>query len=168
MGRAGALAAIFVLVAGCEGGGGNAQAPAHNAAPAKPVDERAARLVDVRQSVLKLVRANFGPLVGVMRGEVPYEADTVEKHSLRITQLIRMMPDAFEADTRGSGVETEALDRIWEDKAAFNEKLHNAIMAADALLAAAQTGDEAAVKPAIGALGKTCGGCHDDFREDKD
>lgn len=165
MGRAGWIAALALFFIGCDGGG---QAPAQSAEPAQQVDEKAAKAAEVRQSVLKLVRTNFVPLVGVVRGQVAYEPATVEKHALRITQLMRMMPDAFEPDTRGTGVKTEALDRIWEDKAAFNEKLHNAIMAADALLETARAGEEAAVKEAIGALGKTCGNCHDDFREDTD
>jgi cytochrome c556 len=35
------------------------------------------------------------------------------------------------------------------------------------LVAVSKGGDEAAVKAQLGATGKTCGGCHEDFREKK-
>jgi len=47
------------------------------------------------------------------------------------------------------------------------EKRTNALVTASAdLLAAAKLGEESAIKKAIGGVGKSCGGCHNEFRED--
>lgn len=151
-------AGVVLAVLGCEAADRSAV----------EVDERAQRAVDVRQSVLTLMRANFGPLVGIARDEIPYDEPTVAKAAMRLDQLAAMMEDAFRPDTRNTGVETEALDRIWEQPDAFAEKLATLERRVDLLNEHVRSGDREAVKAAIGDVGKACGSCHDDFRVDDD
>lgn len=151
-------AGVVLAVAGCEA----------VEEGAVEVDERAQQAVDIRQSVLTLMRANFGPLVGIARDEIPYDGPTVQKAAMRLDQLAAMLEDAFRRDTRGTGVETEALDRIWEQPDAFAEKIATLEQRVDLLNQHARAGDEAAVKAAVGDVGKACGSCHDDFRVDDD
>ncbi len=122
--------------------------------------------VEVRQSLLKLVRWNMGPLAGMARGRVPFDIDVVETNSARIEGLFGMMDDAFATDTRGADVDTDALDSIWEEREAFAEKISAARQAAADLNEATGTGDEDAVMAGIGALGRSCGSCHDDYKAD--
>jgi len=77
-----------------------------------------------------------------------------------------MLSDAFAADTSGNQVATEALDVIWEQPNEFEAKIQANIEATNALIEIATTGDESAIREAIGRLGSTCGSCHDDFRAD--
>lgn len=146
-----------LIIAGCETGdeGG-------------AVDERAQAAVEVRQSLLTLLKSNFGPLVGIARDQIPYDAPYVQKNAMRMQQLAAMMADAFSRDTRGTGVETEALDRIWEEPALFADKIATLESRIETLRARARGDDPAAVKAAIGDVGKACGSCHDDFRVDDD
>lgn len=122
--------------------------------------------VEVRQSLLKLVRWNMGPLANMARGRAPLDIEVVETNSARIEGLFGMMDDAFATDTRGADVDTDALDSIWEEREAFAEKISAAKQAAADLNAAAAAGDEDSLVAGIGALGRTCGSCHDDYKAD--
>lgn len=124
------------------------------------------RTAVVRQAVLRLVSHNFGPMRNMARGEAPFDAAVVNKNSMRLHQLTLMMADAFATDTRGSGVETEALDVIWENPEAFAGKLEALTTAAGTLAETATSGDEESILAAVGELGSKCGSCHDDFRLD--
>ncbi|MEM9531088.1 MAG: cytochrome c [Pseudomonadota bacterium] len=48
----------------------------------------------------------------------------------------------------------------------FAEKTAAFVSAAESFAAIAQAGDQATISAAFGDVGKTCGGCHDEFRED--
>ncbi|MDJ0910104.1 MAG: cytochrome c [Woeseiaceae bacterium] len=122
--------------------------------------------VEVRQSVLKLVRWNMAPMANMARGRAPLDIEVVETNSARIEGLFGMMDAAFANDTRGADVDTDALDRIWEERDAFAEKISAARQVAADLNAAAGTGDEDSVMAGIGALGRSCGSCHDDYKAD--
>ena len=122
--------------------------------------------VEVRQSLLQLVRWNLGPLGNMARGRIPLDIEQVGTNAARIEGLFGMMGDAFATDTRGADVETDALDRIWEESEQFAEKISAARQAAADLAEVAGTGDEDNVRAGIGALARTCGSCHDDYKAD--
>ena len=67
-----------------------------------------------------------------------------------------------------SGVETDALAVIWEDKPDFLTKVSNMQGAAAKFNEVAQGGDAAAVGGAMQELGGTCKSCHDKYRKDDD
>lgn len=127
-------------------------------------EERAASAVEVRQAVFVLLGSNMGPLGGMARGRVPVDTAVIEKNATRMAQLSEMIVDNFATDTRKFDLETEALDVIWEKPDDFAKKAAALTTAAKALAAAAASGDEGAARRAIGGVGRTCGGCHDDFR----
>ena len=61
---------------------------------------------------------------------------------------------------------TEALATIWQEADKYSDSIDKLTKASSALIVAAQSKDEKAIKKAIGGVGKTCGGCHDDFKKD--
>lgn len=124
------------------------------------------KAVENRQAVLKLVGWSIGPLGAMARGRAPVEPEVVGTNATRISALMEMMPDAFARDTRGSGVDTKALDGIWDNMDDFNAKSLATLQAADAVVAAAATEDETAIKTAIGKMARTCGSCHDEYKAD--
>ena len=132
--------------------------PAHS-------DEQAQEAIDTRQGLLKMVRLYFGPIVGMARQQIPFDAAVIERNADAISALLPMIPDAFRADTRESGLSSGALDEVWEDWDGFVEKSAAATEAAQALSEAAASGDQGATMKAFGALGGSCKGCHDDYRE---
>jgi len=91
----------------------------------------------------------------------------VEKNATRINQLSFMIDDYTATDTSAYKVKTEALAKVWNEREAFEKRIKNLSLASDKLIKIAASGDEKAMRAAIGGVGKTCGGCHDDFKEDK-
>ena len=85
-------------------------------------DERTQNAVDARQGLLKVVRSYFGPIVGMAREQIPYDAAVVEKNANAIAALLPMIPDLFSMDTSESDAETGALEEIWDDYDDFTAK----------------------------------------------
>ncbi|MGF1462714.1 MAG: c-type cytochrome [Maricaulaceae bacterium] len=129
-------------------------------------ERQAERAVDTRQSVVKLLAWNLGPLGGMARGLVDFDAERAQTHGARILALAGMMEDAFATDTRGADVETEALDKIWADAAGFDAKIAGLMEAAQAFVTAAESGDKDTTLAAVRPLGQSCGACHDAYREE--
>jgi len=122
-------------------------------------------LVKQRQSAMTLQGKYFGPMAGMAQGKVPYNADTVAMNAAFLDALSRMPWDGFAESTKDTTVKTAALPAIWSEPAKFKEAQDTFQKAVQALVAVSRGGDEAAQKTAIGAVGKTCGGCHQNFRE---
>lgn len=128
--------------------------------------ERAAYAVDSRQSVLHLMGFYIGPLAGMARGQLPIDLTVIANNAGRIAELAPMIPETFALDTREFEVDTEALPVIWDKQDAFNAKAGTLEEKARALAALAAAGSEDGIRGAIGAMGQSCGSCHDDFRVD--
>jgi cytochrome c556 len=64
-----------------------------------------------------------------------------------------------------SGVKTEALPEIWTKPMEFRTATDKLTSAATAFKAAADAGDLTRIKAATMALGGSCKGCHDSFRQ---
>lgn len=136
-----------------------------NAESAKS-EKHANKATELRQSVYKLLGSNMGPLGGMARGKIAFDAKKVEKHAARINQLALMMDDYTRTNTSAFNVKTEALDKVWSERAAFSKRINNLTKASAYLQTLAASGSESEIKQAIGGVGKTCGGCHDNFKQD--
>ncbi|MBA6301798.1 cytochrome c [Colwellia sp. MB02u-14] len=126
--------------------------------------KHAEKATDLRQSIFSLLGSNMGPLGGMAKGKIEFEAEKVSTHALRINQLSLMIADYTRTNTSAHKVKTEALDKIWEQPDAFSKRIDDLTQASANLQKAALSGDESLIKKAIGGVGKTCGGCHDDFK----
>jgi len=120
-------------------------------------------LVKQRQSAMTLQGKYFGPMAGMAQGKVPYNADTVAMNAAFLDALSRMPWDGFAESTKD--VKSAALPAVWSEGAKFKEAQENFQNAVQGLVKVSRGGDEATQKAAIGAVGKTCGGCHQNFRE---
>jgi cytochrome c556 len=122
-------------------------------------------LVKQRQAAMTLIAKYWGPLGAMGQGKAPYNADTVKRNAAYLNVLDKMPWDGFSPETKGSSAKTAALPAIWNEPDKFRqaqERLQNEV---SKLVQVSQSGDEAAVKQQIGATGKACGGCHENFRE---
>ena len=128
------------------------------AAQAKPET-----LVKQRQAAMTLQGKYWGPLGGMAQGKVPYNANIVARNAEYLEVLAKLPWDGFDASTQGQ--KSAALPEIWKDAAGFKaaqDKLQSEI---GKLVAAVKGGNEAAVKAQLADVGKSCGGCHEKFRE---
>jgi cytochrome c556 len=104
----------------------------------------------------------FGALGPIGKGEQPFDAAAVAKalkefgdHAAKF-DVAALFPE-------GSGEGTEALPKIWEDKEGF-AKAAEEFKAAAAAAAASNPADVGALNEQLGAIGKSCGGCHEVYR----
>ena len=126
-------------------------------------DERTQQIIETRQGLLKLLGYYIGPIVGMARQQVDYDADLVAANAEKIAGLAPLIVDVFQHDTSASDIESESLDGIWENLDDFNGKAATLAERASALAAATAEGQGAAMK-AFGGMGAACKSCHDDYR----
>jgi len=126
--------------------------------------KHAQKATDNRQAIFSLLGSNMGALGAMAKGKIPLDAKTVETNALRINQLSMMIADYNRTDTSGFKVKTEALNKIWQEPEAFAKRIDALTKASAHLQSVANSNDESAIKQAISGVGKSCGGCHDDFK----
>ena len=123
-------------------------------------------LVKQRQSAMTLQGKYFGPLAGMAQGKVPYNAEVVARNAAYLDVLDKMPWDGFTESTKDlKDVKTAALPAIWNEPTKFKEAQERLQSEVSKLVSVSRSGDEAAVKAQIGAVGKSCGGCHENFRQ---
>jgi cytochrome c556 len=123
-------------------------------------------LIKQRQAAMTLQGKYFGPLAAMAQGKAPYNKDTVVRNAEYLAVLDKMPWDGFAESTKDEKtVKTAALPAIWTDAAKFKQAQGNLQDEVSKLVQVSKSGDEAAVKAQIGAVGKSCAACHGDFRE---
>lgn len=120
-------------------------------------------LVKQRQAVMTLQGKYFGPMAAMAQGKAPYNAAIVQRNAGFLDNLSRMPWDGFEPSTKS--VKSAALPAVFNEPAKFKEAQDRLQNETSRLYSISRSGDEAAVKAQIGAVGKACGGCHQTFRE---
>jgi cytochrome c556 len=122
-------------------------------------------MVKQRQAVMTIQAKYFGPLAAMAQGKMGYNAELAARNAGYLAVLDQMAWDGFDASTKGTDAKTRALPAIWSEPAKFKEAQDHFKAAVSDLVAATKSGDEVKVKAAAGAVGKSCGACHDHFRE---
>ena len=122
-------------------------------------------LVKQRQAAMTLQAKYFGPLGGMAQGKVPYDAKIVARNAGYLEALSQMPWDGFAPGTRN--VKSEALPAVFTDAAKFKEAQDLFHAAVAKLVTASKGSDAEAAKATIKGVAKTCGDCHENFREKK-
>ncbi|MBA4783550.1 MAG: cytochrome c [Rhizobiales bacterium] len=122
--------------------------------------------IKARQSYYTLVGFNFGQLVAMAKGEAPYDAEAAKKaatnlQSLSTLDLLPLFPAG--SDNVAQKGKTRATPKIWEDFAGVGKIVGDWQGAVSTLVSVAGDG-QAALAPAVGAVGKQCGTCHETYR----
>ena len=120
-------------------------------------------LVKQHQSAMVLQGKYFGPLAGMAQGKVPYDQAVVARNSVYLDVLNKMPWDGFHPNTREE--KSRTLPAVFTDTAKFTEAQNQFQAEVTKLVAVSKSGDEASVKAQIGAVGKSCAACHENFRQ---
>jgi cytochrome c556 len=133
-------------------------------------DKALASAVKARQSQMTLYSFNLGLLGGMAKGSIDYDADAAAAAASNLAALAKMdqsrlWPKGSDNASLGADV-TEALPAIWEAGSTAGEKGMAFATAALAMEEAAGGGLDS-LRGAMGALGKSCGGCHETYRQKK-
>jgi len=122
-------------------------------------------VVSYRQTVMSIVGSNMGAMADIMKYRLDLPGH-IGVHAGQMADMAQLIAPAFKKNipTRA----TDAKPEIWKDWTKFEAAIVDFEEAARNLESAAQGPDAAAVGPAMKALGKTCGGCHKQFRRPKE
>lgn len=131
---------------------------------APPPDTHPQRWVSQRQAVFKDFTRTLEPIGLVARERQPYNASAVVGQVLALQTLARKPWPLFPPDSQYPP--TRAKPAVWTDRAAFEQAQADFTQAVDALLAAAQTGSQPMLKPAVERVQNSCKSCHEQFRLD--
>ncbi len=119
--------------------------------------------IEYRQGVMNILSWNMKHIGGMLKGEMPYDAEKIKRHAADIASVASLNISAgFPEDSTGE--DSAALEDIWMDFDNFQQKMADFRQAADGMDQAAQSGDQGAVGKAMEALGKSCKGCHKPFK----
>jgi len=125
------------------------------------------KAIKARQGEMQLRSFNAGPLFGMAKGDIEYDAEMAAKLAGNLKLLLDL--DTSRQWPKGSDIDnymgdTTSLPEIWTtypEIANYGKKYAKAV---NELAEVAGNGRDA-LKSNIGALGKSCKGCHDEFRE---
>ncbi|MDP2697406.1 cytochrome c [Thalassospira sp.] len=115
-----------------------------------------------RQHLMSGIGGAMGTLGCYMKGECALPDPVVANLAKGVAYAASAAPGAFEIATPDATLKTTAKADIWSDWDKFAPRF--AVLEENALKLAAVAGDKAAMGPLLGEVGKSCKGCHDDFR----
>jgi cytochrome c556 len=125
--------------------------------------------IKARQGQMQLRQFNLGPLFGMAKGKIDYDAEmaTILAGNLKLMlDLDNGRAWAQGSDNENYAGKTRALPKIWTTYPEIADYGKKFAMAVNEMAAVAGDGRDA-LKSKLGAVGKACKGCHDEFREEE-
>ena len=119
-------------------------------------------IIKYRQNVMKSTAGHMGAIVDILKNGLPLEAH-VSDHARSMLQNSRMTLSMF---PKGSGKgRTKSKQAIWENWSEFESAANNFERESAKLAEVAESGDMEALSKQVRTTGKTCSGCHRNFRK---
>lgn len=119
--------------------------------------------VKYRQSSMFVMANHFGRIGAMVQGRVPYDAAVATANAEIVATMSKLPFIAYVEGTAGT-TKGSASGAIWTKRAEFDAGAKKMQEEVAKLLAAAKTNSLDNVKAAFGEVGKSCKGCHDNFR----
>ena len=127
------------------------------------------KAIEARKAVMKLQSWYAGPLFGMAKGDLEYDADMARAGAAALNTMATIKGDLMWPPGTDSGAyagKTRALPELWSTWPEAGNKAQALSDATAALSEVAGDGLDA-LRSKIGAVGKACKGCHDDFRAER-
>lgn len=121
-------------------------------------------MADYRHQVFEGLAKHMKASAMIVKGKVDASAD-LPNHARAMHETAKTVHGLFPDGTGPDAVTTEAKAEIWTKRDEFNKAADALVMATLEFAETAEAGDSKATAAAFGAVGKTCGGCHDAFRK---
>jgi len=122
--------------------------------------------IKARQHLMEDTRDAAKVVGGMLKGNQPFDADAamaaLKTWKKTATEAGDLFPEGSE-----TGHDTEAKAEIWTDRDGFNAALEKFSVAVDTAIAANPDSLDA-LKAAAGPVFKTCKGCHEGYRVEKE
>ncbi len=120
--------------------------------------------IEYRQSAFSMIAYNFGDMGAMLKGKKEFNAEVFAMRAENVAALSKLPLEGFIAGSDKG--DTEALAKVWGDKADFDAKMKTFQENAAVLAQVAAKGDKKELKKAFGNTGKSCKGCHDVYKKD--
>lgn len=119
-------------------------------------------IIKYRQNVMKATGGHMGAIVDILKNRLPL-ADHIVDHARSIQQNSKMTLAMF---PKGSALgKTKAKADIWKNWSQFENAVNAFVRESTKLVKIVESGDMKAFTKQFRTTGKTCGGCHKNFRE---
>lgn len=121
--------------------------------------------IEYRQSAFTMIKNHFGPMAGMIKGDVEFNAETFAKNAQAVATLSQFPINGFiEGSYEG---ETGAKPEIAAKMEDFKAKMETfKVEAANLAKAAEGAKDAASLKPQFGKVAESCKACHDTYRKE--
>lgn len=119
--------------------------------------------VEYRQAALSVMGTHFHRIADVVKGVKPYDRAATENDAVIVEMMSRLPWTAFPPDSIIG--DSKAKPEIWKEQDKFKADSDKLQAETQKLLAAAKSGDLAAIKTAFGDTGKACKACHEEFKK---
>jgi cytochrome c556 len=126
---------------------------------AKPEDA-----ITYRKSVMQVIKKHFSTMAGVVKGKRPFDKTSFSEDA-RVVAIMSKLPweaSLIPGTTEGATTLSEKALKDSQGYLAGAKQFENA---SSELVAAAESGDMAAIKKQFGATAQTCSGCHKAYRK---
>lgn len=138
------------------------------AMPAVAADKPFEKRIEARQAHMQVVKYNMGILGAMAKGKREYNAelaDAIANNMLKAATMNNMSMWPKGSDNSVAGLEdfTKAKPALWADDSKVGEK-HKAWVKASRNMAAEAGQGLGKLRKAMGALGKSCKGCHKAYK----
>ncbi len=125
--------------------------------------------IKARQGEMQLRAFNAGPLFAMAKGKMPYDAAKAKAYAANLQLLLKL--DIKRSWMKGTDNDayfgkTTALPKIWTTYPEIGKYGKKYVTAVNELNAVAGNGLKQ-LRTKVSGLGKSCKGCHDEFREKK-
>lgn len=133
---------------------------------ASHVSKSDAASVNVRHAQMQIISYHTGILGDMAKGEMEFDAEKAQAAATNL-HAAAMMERAtmwVEGTEQGAVEGSRAKAEIWTDAEGFDAAFTKLQEASAALM---EVSDLDAVKAGMNDVGKSCGGCHDDYRGPK-
>ena len=119
-------------------------------------------IIKYRKNVMKSTGGHMGAIAAILKNDLPLQAHILD-HARSIQQNSKMTLAMF---PKGTGLgNTKAKPAIWENWSKFESAVQDFERESAKLVKVAESGDMEALAKQVRATGKTCGGCHRNFRK---
>lgn len=125
------------------------------------------KAIKARQSMFQLYSFSTGVLGDMAKGKIEYNAELAQEMADNLNAAANLGQSAFwpagSDNSNSENARTRALPKIWETFPEISKNNQELKDAAAALAAEAGNGLDA-LRSNMGAVGKSCKGCHDTYR----
>lgn len=127
-------------------------------------DVDAEAYIKYRENLMQNAKTHTKAIEAILKGQLTNE-DNVIRHARALKEVSMMFSTAF---PEGSDMgETRAKAEIWSNAEGFEKAATDNQQAIDDLVKAAESADMTAVGAAMANVGKSCKGCHKEYRAKK-